>query len=183
VERSLARVARDTGRQRNAVEQLSRRNAWVPRAQAWDAENERIKRNAQIAELEVIARRQVLAGQLLMAKGLTRIKDLTDVETARLSVSEAIRLVETGARLERLGHGEPGDLDQPYVERSVVLTGGETPIMEILRRNPSRVGPVVEILAKLQEALPELVDGEPDAEVDDEELAYFLDDPEAPEDS
>jgi hypothetical protein len=32
--------------------------------------------------------------------------------------------------------------------------------MEILRRHPNRAGRVVEILAKLQEALPELVDAD-----------------------
>lgn len=62
--RSLARVAGESGRSLDAVEQLSRRHGWVARAMAWDAENERVKRAAQVTELEAMARRQVLTGQL-----------------------------------------------------------------------------------------------------------------------
>ena len=87
-------------------------------------------------------------------------------------------MLEAGVRLERMGRGEPGDLDQPYVQQNLVVNTADTPIMEILRRNPNRAGPVVEILAKLQEALADFGDGETDDHVDDEEIAYLLDEPE-----
>jgi hypothetical protein len=106
-ERSLARVAREFGRSLDAVQQLSRRHGWVARAMAWDAENELVKRAAQVKELEAMARRQVLAGQLFQSRGVKRVQGMTDKEIGRLSISEAIRLVETGVRLERLGPGEP----------------------------------------------------------------------------
>ena len=104
---------------------------------------------------------------------------MSDEEVAHLSVWEMMRMLEGGVRLERMGRGEPGDLDTPYtVQQNLHISTADTPIMEILRRNPNRAAPVVEILSKLQEALPELVDGETDDDVDDEELAYFLDEPE-----
>ena len=67
LERSLGRVARDAGGSLGSVQQLSRRNSWVARAEAWDSENDRQKRALQAREREQMARRQVLAGQLLMS--------------------------------------------------------------------------------------------------------------------
>jgi hypothetical protein len=93
-------------------------------------------------------------------------------------------MLEGGVRLERMGRGEPEDLDTPYtVQQALHINTAHAPITEILRRNPNRAGPVVEIVLMLQEALPELVEGHPDDDVDEEELAYFLDDQGGPEDS
>lgn len=78
----------------------------------------------------------------------------------RLTISEAIGLVETGVRLERLGRGEPFDLALRTDQPDTCVAGADTPIIEILRRHPSRVGPIVTLLSRLQDLLPELVDGE-----------------------
>ncbi len=184
LERSLRRVARDTERSLGSLEQLSRRNSWLARAEAWDADNDRHRRALQARERDQMARRQVLTGQLLASKALRRAQAMSDDEVAHLSVGEMMRMVEGGFRLERLGRGAPGDLDTPCVlHEDAALSTADTPIIEIVRHDPNRVGPVMEILAKLQDLLPELGPAGRRAEVDDEELADLRGMPEAADDT
>jgi hypothetical protein len=160
LERSLSRVAREFGRPTATVEWLARKHNWVPRATAWDTENERIKRSSQIKAVESLARRQVLAGQLMMAKGLKRLQAMSDEEVALLSLWETIRLIEGGARLERIGVGQP-DEAAAVTFQQVSVNVGESTLAEILRRNPTRVGPIVAALDLLRQTVPELGSGGP----------------------
>ena len=166
-ERSLARVARDFGRSLDAIEQLSRRHGWVARAAASDAENERVKRATQVRELEASARRQILAGQLFQSRGVKRVQALADMGIAQLSISEAMRLVEVGFRLERLGHGEQFDIGPLTGRQDTIVANALTPIVEIVRRDPSRVGPVVTLISRLRDLLPELSGSEMPPDLDD----------------
>jgi len=131
------------------------------------------RRALQAREREQMARRQVLTGQLLMSKAVKRAQGMSDEEVAHLSVWEMVRMLEAGVRLERLGLGEPANLDVA-VPQNLVVTSPETPIMEILRRNPNRVGVVVPLLVKLEEALADFLDADTDDGVEDEELADLL---------
>lgn len=135
---------------------MARRYNWVPRAQAWDQENERIKRASQIKGIESMARRQVLAGQLMMSKGIKRLQAMSDDEVALLSVWEAKMLTMEGAKLERQGYGAPEDV---IVQQNVVNIGGST-IRDILRANPTRVGPIIAVLEELKRTMPELAAGD-----------------------
>lgn len=162
LERSYPKVARDFGRKVSTIVTIAQRYNWVARAALWDAENERIKRAATIKELEGMARRQVLAGQLFMSKGLKKIQSLTDDDIALMSTWEAIRLVEVGTRLERLGRGETDAFDQSHIVANVLISAGaDTPIVELLRRNPTRVGPFIETLVAMESIMPELSDSAP----------------------
>ena len=157
LERSYARVARDLGRKMSGIEAIAQRNNWHPRAAQWDAQNERVKRASQIKDLERMAHRQVLTGQLFQGRAVKRFQAMTDADIAKMSIWEAIRLYETGFRLERFGLGDPARLDlAPAPSSDERASRGDIPIADLLRRNPSRVGPVVELLAQLVAALPEL---------------------------
>ena len=110
-----------------------------------------------------MGRRQAAAGALMQTKGLAKlratvkqtVRDGASVElkpgqryTDGLSVSEATRLIEAGARLERIGRGE-GD---PYAPPPVSLTtniGLQTTVSTYMRENPTRVGEVVQALERL----------------------------------
>lgn len=180
LERSYVRVARDFGRSVSVIKKIAERNNWQPRVIAWDEENERTKRTAQVKEIEGMARRQVLAGQLFMSKGLKRVQAMTDEEVSMLSVWEAVRLVEAGVRLERLGRGETDGTNINLVQQNTMLVAqsSDTPLIELLRRNPTRVGPVVELLSAIQQSIPELAspgvvyDGVPLEE--DEDMSEFF---------
>ena len=85
-----------------------------------------------------MARRQILAGQLFQGRGIKRIQAIVDKDVGQLTISEAIKLVEAGVRLERLGRGEPLDLPQTLIHHDIGAAGAEALIIDILRRHPSR---------------------------------------------
>ena len=155
-ERSLVKVGQTFGRTARYVEDLSSRWRWVGRVRAWENEQDRVKRVASIKAVEDMARRQVGMGLLMQKKAADRLNKMTDDEVMTLSVSEVIRLAEAGARLEQLGRGQP----EAYAASTVTVEQRQPPIIEFLRANPQRIGPVVEALAALRAALPELAQPE-----------------------
>jgi hypothetical protein len=151
-QRSLVKVGDQYGRTHGWMEKLSSRWRWVGRVRAWDIQQDRIKRAAAGKALEDMARRQVGIGLLMQKKAADRLSKMTDDEVALLSVWELTRLAETGVKLERIGRGEPIDIDQG----ATVVIEHQPSILEFLRANPERIGPVVEALAALRAAVPEL---------------------------
>ena len=151
-ERSLQKVAQKFGKTHQWMSQLSSRWRWVGRTAAWENEQDRVKRVAAIKAVEDMARRQVGMGLLMQKKAADRLNKMTDDEVALLSVWELTRLAETGVKLERIGRGEPIDIDQG----ATVVIEHQPSILEFLRANPERIGPVVEALAALRAAVPEL---------------------------
>ena len=118
--RSLAAVGQALGKTKAAYEPWSSRWGWVERAGAWDDEADRLMRQRDMAERQE-ARRQMLAeharvGQTLVQVGAEVLAayDVSNPETgeaakariAALSASDAARLVDTGAKMERLARGE-----------------------------------------------------------------------------
>ena len=154
-ERSLVKVGQTFGRTARYVEDLSSRWRWVGRTAAWDNEQDRVKRVAAIKAVEDMGRRQVGMGLLMQSRGFDRLNTMSPDEVQLLSIFEVIRLIETGVRLERIGRGDP-DVNEP--PPPVIV---EQPrILEFLRKNPQRIGPVVEALAALRAAVPELAQPE-----------------------
>jgi hypothetical protein len=154
--RSLAKVGRLLGRSTQGMERWSSVDGWVVRVAAWDNEQDRIRRVAANAEIATMAVRQAREGQLMQAKGIKKIADMTDEDIKLLSIMEATRLVETGVKIERTARGEPTIAPAELVQPPAVPA---MRIIEILRSNPSRIGPVIQVLAALREALPELAPG------------------------
>lgn len=151
-ERSLGRVAVVFGQSINNMERWAQMWGWHGRAAAFDRENDRIRRAAQVKAIEEMARRQAMTGVLMQSKGTKRIEKVTDDDIEELSVWEAVRLIEAGSRLERIARGEPPDGSSAPMQ---VMLAGEAPtLIAVLRDNPERIGPVVQALAALREALP-----------------------------
>jgi hypothetical protein len=81
---------------------------WVERAEAWDREVDRRKRQALLAEIEAQARRQVVIGQTLQDRGLRFIEEQLDTpekRKANLTPTSALRYIQEGVALERKGLG------------------------------------------------------------------------------
>jgi hypothetical protein len=169
-DRSLSLVAQASEKSLTWMKEWSRRHSWVGRARAWDAENDRIKRAQHIKGLEEMARRHMATGQLLQQRSLRRFAEMTDEDVKAMTVSETIRLVEIGIRLERQGRA---DLDLVQPTRAGVRTEiPERPgarIIQFLGQHPDRIGPVVDALRQLRAAVLELdpTRGDNDALVDD----------------
>jgi hypothetical protein len=162
--RSLSKVAQQCGKSKVLMARWSSTWQWVGRVQAWDSEKDRRRRAGELKALEDMGRRQVATGRLMQSRGIDRLSTMSPDEVQLLSISELIRLIETGVRLERIGRGDP-DVNEPLppviVERP--------PIIEFLRRKPERIGPVVEALAALRAALPELAQPERAETIEDDE--------------
>ena len=165
--RSLAKVGQQFGRTPQWMAVLSRRWRWVGRAMAWDLEQDRQKREAAAKGRDDMRRRHVLIGQLLQQKAAMALSAISEAEAKRLPVRDKTRLLELGVRLETTGRGEP-DPDAPVQQvnlTQVNVSPGAT-LIEVLKRNPSRIGPAVELLAKLRELLPELDSGDTSDEIE-----------------
>lgn len=155
VERSISKVAAEFGKSTALLQRWSSAWGWVSRVRAWESEQDRQKRLAEIIAIRAMAQRQARLGQLLQTRGTKRLADMTEDDVKLLSIFEATRLIESGVRVERMARGEevsaPADMQTEVRELDIVA---------ILRANPARIGPVVELLGKLRDALPELAPGE-----------------------
>jgi hypothetical protein len=118
--RSLAAAGQVLGKTKATLEQWSAKWSWVSRCSAWDDESDRLARERDLVERQD-ARRKMLAahakgGAALHEIGLSVLGrfDTSNPETAdearariaKLSALDAARLMETGARLERLARDE-----------------------------------------------------------------------------
>lgn len=161
-DRSASKVAQTLAVSRPLILRWSSAEAWVARVSAWDVEQDRIKRAARVKEIEDMGRRQAAAGALIQTKGLAKIRSLVDpidrdgnpVElkagqtyTTSLSTFEAVRLVEAGVRLERIGRGEVDSYrPRPWSVTNPVL---QTSAGSFMHQNPTKIGAVVELLEQL----------------------------------
>lgn len=165
MERSVRRLAEAIGRSRTIVGRWSSRWNWVARVAAWDAEQDRLVQAANAEERRAFAKRLAASGALMEARGLGKVRTYLDrvdrdghpVELGpgqhfvdELSIAEAVRLIEVGARLEGIGRGLPS-LDRPAAP--VPETFVANPIIEALAANPKRMPEVAEMLGHLVEIL------------------------------
>jgi hypothetical protein len=81
---------------------------WTSRAEAWDAEQDKIALlELQQAQKEA-AKRHVDLGKILQAKGAIRLKQLNpEINPEDLSPMAALKYIETGVKIERQILGEP----------------------------------------------------------------------------
>ncbi len=102
-ERSIRKVAQNLSKSTTLIRGWSSKYNWVERATLYDAELDRQAREKRQKEiLEMRDRHAKLATQLLTkaAKGLLKLSD------EDISANDVARLVEVGAKLERLSRGE-----------------------------------------------------------------------------
>jgi hypothetical protein len=133
--RSAGTVAEELGKSRALIERWSSRWGWVERSGAWDDEADRLRRERDLVERQEARKSMIAAhakgGAALHALGSTALDrfDLSNPETAEQARAliesmrplEAARLMEIGARLERLAredsHGRVSDAEaQKFVD-------------------------------------------------------------------
>jgi hypothetical protein len=118
--RSLAIAGQVLGKTKATLEQWSTRWAWVARCSSWDDESDRLSRERDLVERRE-ARERMLAAHSKGGAALHEIGsrvldrfDVSDPKSAdeararieKLSALEAARLMEIGARLERLARDD-----------------------------------------------------------------------------
>jgi hypothetical protein len=113
----------------------------------------------------------VASGALTQAKGLGKVgtyvdrfdrdghpQELRDGQhfTDELSVTDALRLIETGARMEMMGRGLPG----PDESGLAAPTTHVNPIIEAVTKRPDQLSRVLDVLRGLDTLLPAGAPGE-----------------------
>lgn len=77
---------------------------WKVRVSAWISEQDRLAREAQIAELKAMNRRHVQIGTALQTKAIERLQHLA---ADMLGPQDLLRFMTEGVRLERVARGGP----------------------------------------------------------------------------
>jgi hypothetical protein len=123
-ERSLAKLGQahngEDGWSRASLHELSEQWRWSARASAWDDEQDRVRRSANLQAIAEMAARQARDGLDMqkLAKGAMAKWVQTDPTTGQLVLStqlsptETIRLYRVGFEVERLARGEPVQVSQ-----------------------------------------------------------------------
>lgn len=102
--RTVARVATEVHKSRDYLHKLATRWRWVPRAQAWDREEDRLYVEGLAEHRRDMATRHARIASALQAKVVARLQSL---DTARLTPSDIARWLEVATRVERLALGLP----------------------------------------------------------------------------
>ena len=116
-DRSLRKVVQKLGKNFTTIGEWSGKYKWVDRVAAWEQEQDRVNRQAQLDEIKKMRKRHAdLANAILIkaAKALQRIPD-DDIKATDVS-----RMVDVASKLERISRGDVGEVIE---ERD----GGKTP--------------------------------------------------------
>ena len=115
--RSCAKVAAELRKSVGLIERWSRNHQWQKRIAAWDAEQDRIARQAQIDEIKKMRKRHADLATAMLVKAAKALKRIPEDE---VKASDVSRLVETASKLERISRGDAGEIIE---ERA----GGDAP--------------------------------------------------------
>lgn len=105
--RSIPQVGQKLGKSEGTLEPWSSKYEWVKRATAWDAEQDRRAREAQIKEIVAMRKRHAK----IAAKALEKVSAALEcVDPENVSNSDIARLMDVASKLERLSRGDVGDV-------------------------------------------------------------------------
>lgn len=105
--RSHNKVVQKLGKNRATISLWSSKYDWVKRVNAWDAEQDRITRQAQIEEIKKMRKRHADLANAMLVKAAKALHRIPDDEVKAGDVS---RMVETAAKLERISRGDVGEV-------------------------------------------------------------------------
>ena len=106
-ERSLSKTGAVLGKNPGGLEEWSSKNEWVKRAAAWDAEQDRIARKAQLDEIVKMRKRHAKLASDMLTKAAKALDHLPEEE---IKASDLSRMVDVASKLERLSRGDVGDV-------------------------------------------------------------------------
>ena len=141
--RTLLLVSKEIKKHPRQCEQWSAKHAWIKRAEAWDGEQDRVGRLAELKEIEKMRKRQTQLALSMQNLGALNLKKLLiQAEKAKkngdpLDPDIVIKLIKEGAALERLNRGEPNEIVQTTIEDEIdysILTKDELTQMRIIKK-------------------------------------------------
>lgn len=105
--RSIRKVAQKLGKSETLIARWSSEKEWVKRVEAWDDEQDRIAREAQIDEIKKMRKRHTQLAVDMLEKAARAMNMIPDEEMTALDVN---RFAETASKLERISRGDVGEV-------------------------------------------------------------------------
>lgn len=105
--RSMRETAEKVGKSQKLMEGWSSTHKWRDRAAAWDAEQDRIARQAQLKEIIKMRERHAKLASDMLVKAARALDHLPDDE---IKAGDVSRMVDVASKLERLSRGDVGDV-------------------------------------------------------------------------
>lgn len=121
--RSISKVAREyhaKKKLRALMGRWSKKYRWVERARAYDEHLDAAGRKETREELEKMRKRHLTLSLSLQAKAAEKLKKL---DGKKMRVSDAIKAIATGTKLERLTRGEPTEQVKGEIETTISAPG------------------------------------------------------------
>ena len=106
-DRSINKTARKLSKNRTTIAEWSARNDWVKRVAAWDAEQDRLARQAQFEDIRKMRKRHADLASAMLVKAARALQRIPEDE---IKAGDVTRMVETAAKLERISRGDVGDV-------------------------------------------------------------------------
>lgn len=106
-DRSLRKVVQQLNKNLTTIAEWSTKYEWVKRVAAWDAEQDRIARKAQVDEIKKMRTRHAKLAEAMLIKAAKALQRIPDDEIKAVDVS---RMVETASKLERISRGDVGEV-------------------------------------------------------------------------
>lgn len=139
--RHLDAVATKVDKNLSLIRRWSSDYSWVTRARAWDAENDRVKRDAQTKVVQEMSERHAKIAVGFQNKVIQRLQNLDPDE---LSARELAQWLDISVKIERLSRGANTEL----VRNEITGLDGEP----ILIEKPRDAKEMAEIINTLIEA-------------------------------
>ena len=118
--RTLRQVTEALGKSMSTIQKVSMTHNWTARVDAWDREQDRQLRQAQAKAIQEMRVLHADTGNALLRKA---VKALKDIPLEEIKAGDVARLVEVGAKLERISRGDVGDvIEQREGESLPVVT-------------------------------------------------------------
>ena len=106
-ERSQPRLVEEYGVSAKSACDWSRKHDWVQRCEAWDDEQDRIATQAHVQEIAEMRKRHAALASNLLEKAA---EALMEIEMDKIRAGDLSKMIETGAKLERISRGDVGDV-------------------------------------------------------------------------
>lgn len=106
-QRSIRKVAQELSKSPALLFRWSREDKWQDRIAAWDAEQDRIARQAQIDEIKRMRKRHADLATAMLVKAAKALQRLPEDD---IKAGDVSRMVETAAKLERISRGDVGEV-------------------------------------------------------------------------
>lgn len=106
-DRSQRKLGQKLSKNTATIAGWSTKYEWVKRVAAWDAEQDRIARQAQIDEIKRMRKRHADLATAMLVKAAKALQRLPEDD---IKAGDVSRMVETAAKLERISRGDVGEV-------------------------------------------------------------------------